>query len=209
MKLAWVLVSSLMLSRYLAGAQQAPSGGPEFKPLPNQPGLQNGPGAQDGRRVFQLDPKGPYARFDTYGNLIVTIPPCPISMRVRQGSDGDMVKTRNDGQNDTRFGQRIYVSLNHSGVAGAMVKVSGLSGRPHVADSGLGGLQPDISRWVRIRFEPDGEASVLGSTKLVGFTSVMSVRLISVTYSDGTEWPVPRNSSCSVKPDPVMLIADR
>jgi hypothetical protein len=190
----------------VAAAQQAPGGSPDVKP---EPAL---PGAQNGTRVFRLDPTGPFAQFDRYGNFMATIPPCPISMHVRQGSDGDMVKTRNDGQADSRFGQRIHVILDHTRIVGATVKVSGLSGRPHVTDSepgGLRGLQPDIWRTLRVSFMPDGEASVLGSTKLVGFTSVISVRLISVTYEDGNEWTVPRTSGCSVRPDPIMLIAGR
>ena len=208
MKLACVLVASMMFSPMLASAQQAPAQGPQIR-IPNLPTFQSTPGDQNGARVFRLDPKGPYAQFDQFGNLVITTPPCPISMHVRQGSDGDMVKTRHDGQRDSRFGQRINVVLDHTRIIGATVKVSGLSGRPHVADSQPGGLQPDITRWVRISFAPDGEATVLGSTKLVGFTSVISVRLISVTYEDGNQWTVPRSSGCTVTPDPIMLIAGR
>jgi hypothetical protein len=200
MKLACILASSLLLiSPVFATAQRGQDSG-KFVVTPDASG-------QGSSRAFKLGPKSPLLGLDLNETSRGSV--CPIGMQVKQGTDGDMVKTRDRTPAVEGPGQRIHLLLNNTGITGADVRVSGLTARPHVAQSGSGSVQPGVTRTLHVSFSPDGEGGVRGTMKLVGFTSVTSVRLVSVTYADGTEWTVPSSGGCSARPDPVMLIAGR
>jgi hypothetical protein len=153
------------------------------------------------------------------GGLVVINPPiasaCPIDMHATQGVWDRTIRVRN-GERDLvprGFGQRISLKLKDSRparIVAATVRVHGLNGK-----SGILPTPADVSprsnaiRTVKVRFteEPDGTASA--DLRIGGFTSVTSIELMNVTYSDGSIWTISRSNGCQVQPDPFMLITER
>ncbi|MGA7108307.1 MAG: hypothetical protein WBV28_11735 [Terracidiphilus sp.] len=156
-------------------------------------------------------------------NFVVAVPTsaCPVNMHALQGIGRGMVAVRGP-EKVTGFAQRIHLVLSNAGakqIVGARVKVSGLSGKSRVerASSSMDltldpSLQSDpgeLTRMLNATFVPENNKDVATDLVLPGFTSVRSIQLESITYTDGTTWTVPGLQACHVAPDPMMLIAGR
>jgi len=138
---------------------------------------------------------------------------CPIGMRASQGvwDHSIKVRQRNQEQPVQPFGQRIFLSLEDSHpdpIVAASVRVHGLTGKNRVLHTDQGNAGGDATRDMRITFGSTGTGGVSGDLLIPGFTSVSSIELIEVSYSDGNIWRIGSSSSCRVTPDPMMLIAN-
>lgn len=150
-------------------------------------------------------------------NLPVTA--CPISMRALQGSGTGLVATRN-APPATGFSQSVHLVLANpqsKQIVHAKVKVYGLTGKTRVeqtsADLTLR-LDPNSGpaatfRTLNVPFNRESDKEAAADLVLHGFTSVTSIHLMNVTYSDGSTWAVSTSEECRVAPDPLMLVADR
>jgi hypothetical protein len=138
---------------------------------------------------------------------------CPIGMHASQGVSDHTIRVRQGQQERTLqpFGQRILLSLMVTGpspIVSATVKVRGLTGKNRMLQTeSVGNVSGDGVRIMKITFvqKPDGVSSDL---YVSGFTSVSSIELLDVSYSDGKVWKIGGSSVCRVTPDPLMLIAN-
>ena len=115
--------------------------------------------------------------------------------------------------------QRVHLILGNprsAAVTGAKVKVFGLSGKNRLERTSDHSLDltnregaSDLTRTLYVTFAPEGDKDVATDLVLPGFTSVQSVELESITYTDGSTWTVAGQQACHVAPDPIMLVADR
>jgi hypothetical protein len=136
-------------------------------------------------------------------------------MHASQGLWDRTIKVR-DGDRERAlqpFGQRISLNLKDfrsARIVAATVRVRGLNGKnralPTPADT--------KGRWnsaltLRVNFVEESDGTVSADLRIGGFTSVFSIQLIDVSYSDGSVWTISRRNACSVQPDPVMLITER
>jgi len=153
------------------------------------------------------------------GGIVVINPPiasaCPIDMHATQGVWDRTIRVRN-GEKDLvpqSFGQRISLKLKDSRparIVAATVRVHGLNGK-----SGMLPTPADVSarsnaiRTVKVKFTEEQDGTVSADLRVGGFTSVTSIQLVNVTYSDGSVWTISRSSACQVQPDPLMLITER
>jgi hypothetical protein len=137
---------------------------------------------------------------------------CPIGMHADQGVwDRTTVRVW-QGQKERTvqpFGQRILLSLAVTGpspIVSATVKVLGLTGKNRVLQTGS--VSGDGVKIMKITFvqKPNGVSSDL---YVPGFTSVSSIELLEVSYSDGRVWKIGGSNVCRVTPDPMMLIANQ
>ena len=60
-----------------------------------------------------------------------------------------------------------------------------------------------------VRMRAEDKDSVAGELVLPGFTSVQTIELLALRYDDGSSWNALPRTPCSVKPDLLMLVADR
>jgi hypothetical protein len=148
----------------------------------------------------------------------VRFPACPVSMTARQGGLTQMIKTGQKPPEQQQYepmpkpSQRIHLTLSGFGkdkrATQATITARGLSARGRI-DRAAGGGTSDLRRTVSATFTPDENGTVSADLELPAFTSVSSLQLESITYSDGSSWKVPDGRVCRVAPDPVMLIAGR
>jgi hypothetical protein len=137
---------------------------------------------------------------------------CPIGMHASQGVWDHTIRVRGQQEQTAQpFGQRVVLSLVVTGpspVVSATVKVRGLTGKNRMLQTeSVGNISGDGVRIMKITFvqKPDGVSSDL---YVPGFTSVSSIELLQVSYSDGKVWKIGGSSVCRVTPDPMMLIAN-
>lgn len=143
---------------------------------------------------------------------------CPVSMTAKQGGLTEMIKTGQKPPEPQQYepmpkpSQRIHLILSGSGkgkqVTSATVTARGLSARGRMDRTASGGAS-DLRRTLDVTFTADEDNTVSAYVDLPAFTSVSSLQLESITYSDGSTWKVPDGRVCRVTPDPVMLIAGR
>jgi hypothetical protein len=141
---------------------------------------------------------------------------CPIDMHATQGVwDHRTVRVR-DGERDLvphGFGQRISLKLKDSRparIVAATLRVHGLNGRngilPTPAETAP---RSNAVRTMKVKFTEERDGTVSTDLWVGGFTSVTSIQLIDVSYSDGSVWTISRSNACRVQPDPLMLIPER
>lgn len=131
---------------------------------------------------------------------------CPAVMNVSHLPDGSMIRT--DRAHPQSIGQWLHIAIMAPIVASATLQVSGYSGKTHMTQT-LAKNGPDAVRTVTVTFRemPNGQAE--GNVWAPELTAVTSIDLVSVTYVDGTTWNAPSGRTCSVTPDPLMLISGR
>jgi hypothetical protein len=149
---------------------------------------------------------------------IVQLPGCPVAMTAKQGGLTEMIKTGQKPPEPQQYepmpkpSQRIHLILSGFGkgkqVTSATVTARGLSARGRMDRTASGGAS-DLRRTLDVTFTADEDNTVSAYVDLPAFTSVSSLQLESITYSDGSSWKVPDGRVCRVTPDPVMLIAGR
>jgi hypothetical protein len=138
---------------------------------------------------------------------------CPIGMRASQGVWDHTIKVRQGNQEQLvqPFGQRIFLSLEDSHpdpIVAASVRVHGLTGKNRVLHTDQANAGGDATKDMRITFGSTGTGGVSSDLYMPGFTSVSSIELIEVSYSDGKIWKIGSSDVCRVTPDPMMLIAN-
>jgi hypothetical protein len=160
-------------------------------------------------RTFAYDFNSPEASFEV---LRSALQGCPVAMEAKLLGGADMRRVGEKAMGGP--GQRIRLTLrdrtNPAKVVGAKVAVRGTDGKPRMsalADSG--NRTGEVTRTVTLSFNDRGESWAAADLVLRGLTSVSRVRLESLTYADGTTWQPEQGSSCSIVPDPLMLVAGR
>jgi hypothetical protein len=139
---------------------------------------------------------------------------CPIGMVASQGVWDHTIKVRQGQHEQTSqpFGQRIFLTLGDSHpspIVAATVKVRGLTGKNHmVQTAGDANADGDAAKIMKITFATTSKGGVISDLYIPGFTSVISIELLEVSYDDGKISRIGGSSVCRVKPDPLMLIAN-
>ncbi len=156
----------------------------------------------------------------------IQVPSCPIAMHAMQGSGSGLVIVRRQNPNgtepstDARPGQNIHLILGKidgsqfadpQKIASGTVLVKGLSARDRLdlALSPSGERTSDLRRTVTATFSTTTDGTVSADLSLPGFTSVNSVKLESVSLTDGSNWSLADLKTCIVTPDRIMLIANQ
>ena len=150
---------------------------------------------------------------------------CPVSMRAQHGAGGGLVMTRqsrssHDSEQVQPSGpsQQIHLILgkaeeNSSAdarVAGAKVTVHGTNGKWRTVPTGLASdATSGASKTLEVTFDVAENGQVSTDLTLPGFTSVQSIALDSLTFSDGSTWVPSQGKACRVAPDPLMLVSER
>ena len=66
-------------------------------------------------------------------------------------------------------------------------------------------LEPDVTRSFHLVAKADGDFS--SDLLMEDVTSIRWIELESVTYSDGSAWQESETQSCSVRPNPMVLVS--
>jgi hypothetical protein len=148
---------------------------------------------------------------------------CPASMQVTHLADGSLVKTGSG--HPSGIGQWLSLSFNggnsnENQIVQAKVAVHGIKPNGHVTQALSFVNGPD--NMVRTFTVPvptgrhkdaHGNLMVDRDTRanlwVPGMSAVDRIDLVSLDYSDGSTWTVSDHQSCSVVPDPKMLITSR
>jgi hypothetical protein len=190
------------------------------------------PGQAPAQRVFKFVPDGSEAlAFGESPSIYVVPGPqgagCPVSMRAEHGAGGGLVRTRQSRSNmapgmapglipePTPPFQQIHLILGDSTVkssagakvVGAKVTVRGTNGKWRTVPAAMGDDSSTISRTLDLSFDRAENGQVSTDMTLPGFTSVKSISLDSLTYSDDTVWIPPQEKICRVAPNPLMLVS--
>lgn len=142
---------------------------------------------------------------------------CPVQMQARQGSGPGLLVVRdNKNQGKTQPdqpSQRIHLILgdgNGKRIVQARVLVRGFGPKGRVDPSlSTAAVATTLSRTLVVRMRAEGKDSVTGELVLPGFTSAQTIELLALRYDDGSSWNALLRTPCSVKPDLLMLVADR
>jgi len=199
------LAASFLFSTCFAFASFAQKTVGPVPPLPDQTDLAKK--AEAARRFIGVR----YALSPLYGAMWQSFAEgCPVAMVAKRlAGDGDMVKV---GRADTRGpSQRIRLTLhnrsNSKKVLRARAAVRGTDGKPRVSTlAGSTGLSGEVTRTISLDFTDHGESWAATDLLLRGLTSVSQLSLLALTYEDGTTWQRGGGSSCTVEPDPLLLI---
>lgn len=141
---------------------------------------------------------------------------CPVAMQAKQRGLGAMVKTKRtppQDQPDAMPGPAQHIHLILTGFAkdkhirSATVTARGLSARSRIQNTNLvSNATSDLRRTLEVTFTPEEDGTVSADLDLPAFTSVSSLQLGSITYSDGSSWKPANQNACTVTPDPMMMI---
>lgn len=144
-----------------------------------------------------------------YPNVVLG---CPIGMHASQSLWNHNIAVQK-GLGNEKYGQRISLNLSDSHSAkiiGAQVRVRGLNGKNRMLLTPTGTNQPwNATTTLNVKFVEEKDGSVTADMWIPGFTSVHSIRLLEITYADGSNWKSTGANGCRVQPDPVMLITER
>ena len=138
-------------------------------------------------------------------------PGCPVSMRAQQRTSVTGLTRTGDG--NAVQGQRIHLDVDRGphAVVAIQVTVHGTTARPRIyAAQSLHGASDALKTFTLTADGASANGVAISSDILLrGFTSVQSVNLDSVSYADGSLWTPTAGKSCSVEPDPLMLVSSR
>jgi hypothetical protein len=137
---------------------------------------------------------------------------CPVGMHARQGEWDHTIRVRNGEKQPqppgSQFGQRIVLTLvdaHTAAIVSATLVVNGFDGKNHMlqtnSSSGI------ATRTLRAVFTRETKDSFFANIDVPGFTAVTSLRLLDVTYADGSTWNSTSANLCHAVPDPLMLVA--
>ena len=159
---------------------------------------------------------GPDGQTRTTTVVISPVGGCPVAMRAKQGGTTQMIKTGQKPPETQPYepmpkpSQHIHLILwgfaKNKRVASAVITARGLSARGRI-DRAASGSSSELRRTMTVTFTPDDDGTISAYVDLPAFTSVSSLQLESITYSDGSDWKLPDQHMCRVTPDPVMLVA--
>lgn len=155
---------------------------------------------------------------------------CPVAMRAERRAGLGVLQARNARNNEPQVaGQRIYLEIErgeHAAVE-AKVTVHGTRAQARVFPAQVSPVQAapvqasptlsspaakgtaDAVKSFTLRPGSREAERIAYNLQLEGFTSVQSISLDAVTYEDGSIWRAGAGRSCSVEPDPLMLISSR
>lgn len=143
---------------------------------------------------------------------------CPVAMRALQGSGQGMIRVRKQEPQTRQTPpsdmptQRIHLILvdqKRKTVRSAQVVVKGLSPKNRIQSVLESNGPTDISKTMTATFDVENATTVSAELVLPGFTSVSSVELQSITYTDGSTWNLAKDQACRVSPDGLMLVAEQ
>ena len=139
-------------------------------------------------------------------------PSCPVSMRAQQKTGATGLTRTRDG-NAAVLGQRIHLDVDRgpNAVVAIQVTVHGTTARPRIYAAQSQQVRSDAVKTFTLAADGASAngAAISSDLLLRGFTSVQSVNLDSVSYADGSLWTPTAGKSCSVEPDPLMLVSSR
>jgi hypothetical protein len=137
---------------------------------------------------------------------------CPVAMRAERRWGQAMMQARGGGK--PASGQLIYLEIERGEHQAVSVKVTvhgtraGARMTPVVSEPGAKGVGDAVRSFTLKPGEADAKR-IASRLQLDGFTSVQSISLEAVTYADGSGWVAGARQSCSVQPDPLMLVSER
>jgi hypothetical protein len=142
-----------------------------------------------------------------------TAPMCPVQMHALQGPGSSLLAVSGNEAQVSGPTQRIHLVLSQgraAEVAGARIRIEGLSGKNHIAAAACGQeASPDRTQTLNVTFTEERQAESSTDLVLAGFTSVQSIEILSITYRDGSTWRLESHNACEVAPDPMMRVANR
>jgi hypothetical protein len=92
-------------------------------------------------------------------------------------------------------------------IVSAQITVHGFSDKWRAIPLASAKDTPDLRKTVNLVLNVKGKDHVSSDLSLPRFTSVAYVDLDSLTYADGATWKASAPSTCSVSPDPWMLVS--
>lgn len=142
---------------------------------------------------------------------------CPVNMQALQGTGRGLVVARDSKSPEKtppdQPAQRIHLILadgNGRHIVQARVRARGLGGRARMEHTLTRSKEPKIaSLTLDVRMHATEKGAAAGDLVLPGFTTVQTIELLALRFDDGSSWSALLQTSCSVTPDPLMLIADR
>jgi hypothetical protein len=143
---------------------------------------------------------------------------CPVSMHAQHGSGAGMLLARHaPGASKSAPqapSQQIRLTLKNwklpGRVVSAKVTVRGTNGKARfVPVISTAEAPAETAKALDINFEADGQGQASTEMQLAGFTSVQSITLDSLTFTDGSTWIAPKANACRTAPDPFMLVSAR
>jgi hypothetical protein len=157
-------------------------------------------------------------------------PECPVSMRAEQQGGGVSVLVTRDGQRHPAP-KRIRLILTRPlstrplsapQIVSAKVTVRGANGKAGMVPAATLGATLQLARknsgqdgsaestkTLDLTFAKAENGSAAADMDLPGFTAVASIRIDSLSYSDGSTWTAFHRNICHTAPDPFMLVTAR
>jgi len=163
----------------------------------------------------------PAATPEVYVSPASTAQDCPVSMHAQHGSGGGLLLARQapgapqaPNPASQAPSQQIHLTLKNwklpGRVVSARVTVRGTNGKARfVPVSSTAEAPAETAKALDINLEADGEGQASTEMKLAGFTSVQSITLDSLTFTDGSIWVPTNGKTCRTAPDPFMLVSAR
>jgi len=137
---------------------------------------------------------------------------CPVSLHALQGSGNGLLAVRNAQPTSVPL-QHIHLILgarNTTRPVSGQIVVHGLSGKSQTIPTQLSNAERfDQTRNLNVTFTAQNDNEVAVNLSLPGFTSISSIHLQSIDYSDGSTWKIASGQICRVVPDPLMLVANQ
>jgi hypothetical protein len=136
---------------------------------------------------------------------------CPVALHAGHLSDGNLVQTRS--AHPKGVGQWLHLTFTSTDsrqIATATFTVRGHSAKPRAT---LASSDPanssDAVQDFSIPFTAGANRTAAADLWVPGMTSVQTIDIDSVAYSDGTTSVFRNPLACRVTPDPLMLISSR
>lgn len=135
---------------------------------------------------------------------------CPVGMHARH-EDGLHRRVLVNGATPAETpGLHLVLTLTDvrpTRITNATVTVHGLNGKKHLLQTGTAhDGSGEVTKQLNLVFAAGEEKSASTDLVVPGFTSVSSIVLDSLTYTNGSTWKFSGRETCQVAPDGFMLV---
>jgi hypothetical protein len=136
---------------------------------------------------------------------------CPVAMRLNQAFSGGL-REAGKGQSSPTYSAKLHLLLSQiprGKIVAASAKTALVTVRGYDATPRFELVSPadaPLVKMMKIQFVPVNLKGATADFRVVGIVSASSLDIDSLTYADGSSWKPAQGQTCTVTPNPIVLI---
>ena len=160
-------------------------------------------------RLSPLGSPKPSSTVPSIFTMAIAASDCPVVLRAQPGVNSSvMIIKAGDGAGSQSLNFQLTNSRRLRAITRAQITVHGLSAHPRLTLAGSGVSNAgELDKQVDLALQVAPGANTSADLLFQGMTSVSSIDLDALTFSDGSSWRSRPQNSCHIVPERTMLVA--